>query len=1234
MGVTGLWELISEGFLERAPFDIIATSFLKLHGRPLRVAIDGYGWIFEILSSSGIQNANSSYVAHCVAAFNSRIKYLLKLNVSFVVVLDGKHKPIFKRNFANENKDRYEQSMGIDEDYMEKYRAVIRELNANPEIDIGDVFTSMNILGNYNTSEFAEIVREIKRHLHMWNISYMVSPAEAEADCAYLQHLGVVDYAMSNDVDCLIYGADRVLRNFSKFIEDRPASNSKSILHQETSRWATPVHMDRVERVTGFNRWRMLLFALLNGSDYSGGMKNMGAKRAAAMALMGSPKMKLFVDTSTKKNKSKDNAVELKDTDVPDFAMILRDIYLSENVYSTNDRLAQLADFKIRLKHYLTNYSYKFFERNLSKTTFLENDKLAGFPSDYIILLFFYPMVNKINIFSFLDGMTNFAETGQEYVTNDIEPSMFDLDRVHQAIGAKPNDTDIGVSIKKVRIRRVSGVNSQYDYIACDNVYTMKPVSRKWKLESLHYRIGEYEEPTPLLSWEKKLKYPDFEAMLANALNSRNAATTDTNNQLSNNKNPRDWLVKELDQCYLVYFLAQNQQETNPDKKKEIYIDRIKSIAYPIKRRNLKYCESNSIQHHVDLVRVSYHKNQLFNKIIPKSFSRTNSAASVDGVYEDHYIAISSESESGISTDDEENKEDDGEKDNEEDEEDEDEEKVKKQDKPKLVKRSRKKRDAHLISCWIPREIINYYVPSVLKEFEIQEQIKEKKKAASAADKEEKKKSKPVKRSRSYTTQKTKLDTFGFLHSSSKEKNLTESLSDERLSRTVNTANKNGRSLQRNNSNRIAGMMPITDFFKPRGKSPIRIVAPSVPAKSPHKVPSESVPPTPDTVTSSSTRSANRADSVATKVIRITDEDTTMGITESTIEFIEHPTVVADTNNGSRNSNNINADDNMTADSKNSAGMDNSQDDQDEEGRLEKILDTVDSPFGMSFGQSFMNNGSNNNLLDKLDTFFDSNNDSGSELDVSIGAIARRDKGNAEYLDVDEEDKSDDDGDDGSNDKNPILVGSNPLSEDFEATQQVKRPEDKRENGNDEALKNSTKKRSIFSSSGTHKAQLDKPISNDKQTKPRNGKSLVRRAESLQELGWSDNEFTDEGFSSDMAEFDELMERISPTKKAALQSTPADTLTSKTPTKIRVVDLTQEENLTPLRSAKKKTRAKNEGKNDDDDEAQPLLLLLLFESSWSKPHYVRKIDFSDKLLKKDSLAILDKLLDINTSDSE
>lgn len=281
-----------------------------------------------------------------------------------------------------------------------------------------------------------------------------------------------------------------------------------------------------------------------------------------------------------------------------------------------------------------------------------------------------------------------------------------------------------------------------------------------------------------------------------------------------------------------------------------------------------------------------------------------------------------------------------------------------------------------------------------------------------------------------------------------------------------------------------------------------------------------------------------------------------------------------------------------------------------------------------------MNNGSNNNLLDKLDTFFDSNNDSGSELDVSIGAIARRDKGNAEYLDVDEEDKSDDDGDDGSNDKNPILVGSNPLSEDFEATQQVKRPEDKRENGNDEALKNSTKKRSIFSSSGTHKAQLDKPISNDKQTKPRNGKSLVRRAESLQELGWSDNEFTDEGFSSDMAEFDELMERISPTKKAALQSTPADTLTSKTPTKIRVVDLTQEENLTPLRSAKKKTRAKNEGKNDDDDEAQPLLLLLLFESSWSKPHYVRKIDFSDKLLKKDSLAILDKLLDINTSDSE
>jgi Holliday junction resolvase YEN1 len=106
-----------------------------------------------------------------------------------------------------------------------------------------------------------------------------MAPGEAEAECALLQREGIVDAVLSEDVDTLMFGCGRTLRNWSS----EGSRGNKSPTHVSVyDAKATK------EGRSGLDREGMVLIALMSGGDYiTEGIPGCGIKVACEAARAG-----------------------------------------------------------------------------------------------------------------------------------------------------------------------------------------------------------------------------------------------------------------------------------------------------------------------------------------------------------------------------------------------------------------------------------------------------------------------------------------------------------------------------------------------------------------------------------------------------------------------------------------------------------------------------------------------------------------------------------------------------------------------------------------------------------------------------------------------------------------------------------------------------------------------------------------------------------------------------------
>ena len=237
------------------------SSAHQRHRRPpQRLAIDLSIWICEAQTSTVLRNFHAD---PAVFLTYQRTVALLKMGIQLIAVLEGDRR--------SGNGDGSSNGGGGDR----RRRG--------------------------NAGAFAAACRSCERMLTLLGVPVVRAATEGEALCALLNQRGVVDGVISNDGDCLLFGATTVYTDFSL---DNLARGAVRRYEASNLRAATTAADDGADPAATthitLDRDDLIAFAILCGSDIAG----------AGVAAMGGKKAVKFIDMCRRSNASTRTALE------------------------------------------------------------------------------------------------------------------------------------------------------------------------------------------------------------------------------------------------------------------------------------------------------------------------------------------------------------------------------------------------------------------------------------------------------------------------------------------------------------------------------------------------------------------------------------------------------------------------------------------------------------------------------------------------------------------------------------------------------------------------------------------------------------------------------------------------------------------------------------------------------------------------------------------------------------
>lgn len=103
------------------------------------------------------------------------------------------------------------------------------------------------------------MINDVQELLKRFGIPFITAPMEAEAQCAQLYSMGMVDGIITDDSDCFLFGGSRIYKNMF---------NQKQYVECYIA--------EDIEHKCGLDRDKLIELALLLGSDYTEGIKGIG----------------------------------------------------------------------------------------------------------------------------------------------------------------------------------------------------------------------------------------------------------------------------------------------------------------------------------------------------------------------------------------------------------------------------------------------------------------------------------------------------------------------------------------------------------------------------------------------------------------------------------------------------------------------------------------------------------------------------------------------------------------------------------------------------------------------------------------------------------------------------------------------------------------------------------------------------------------------------------------------
>ena len=237
-------------------------SLKDLEGRT--VAIDAYNTIYQFLSGirqrdgSPLMDQNGNVTSH-LSGILYRTASIVDKGIKPIYVFDGdssEHKAKTleqRRAIKEEAMEKWEEARAIKEEAMEKWE----EAKAAGNIEEARKFA-------IRTSRMSPYILESsKKLLDYMGIPYVQAEGEGEAQGAYMVEQGDAWAVASQDYDCLLFGAPRIVRNLT-------LSGGLSNLEY--------LELEKVLNEIDLTREQLIDVALMVGTDFNEGIHGIGAK--------------------------------------------------------------------------------------------------------------------------------------------------------------------------------------------------------------------------------------------------------------------------------------------------------------------------------------------------------------------------------------------------------------------------------------------------------------------------------------------------------------------------------------------------------------------------------------------------------------------------------------------------------------------------------------------------------------------------------------------------------------------------------------------------------------------------------------------------------------------------------------------------------------------------------------------------------------------------------------------
>lgn len=245
------------------------------------IAIDAMNTLYQFLSiirqrdGTPLKDSSGEVTSHLSGLFYRNIN-MLENNIRPVYVFDGEAPDLKEKETTKRRKKR--------EEAREEWKKL------KDEGKISEAYSK----ATQSSKLTGDMIKESKRLLDAMGIPYVQAPSEGEAQAAYMTHEGYPGdiYAVgSQDWDCLLFGADRMVKNLTTRKTRKTSGGGRKEISTER------IELEAVLDQLDISREKLIWMGVLMGTDFNpDGIHGIGPKTALKLVRKYDSWNKLFED--------------------------------------------------------------------------------------------------------------------------------------------------------------------------------------------------------------------------------------------------------------------------------------------------------------------------------------------------------------------------------------------------------------------------------------------------------------------------------------------------------------------------------------------------------------------------------------------------------------------------------------------------------------------------------------------------------------------------------------------------------------------------------------------------------------------------------------------------------------------------------------------------------------------------------------------------------------------------